>query len=39
MERYRSAVRGLAHGGTVVHVLGEGIMCAFGVPHVTEDDV
>src|SRR5262245_9084277 len=40
MERYHSAVRGPveAHGGTVVHLLGDGVMCAFGVPHVAEDD-
>ena len=27
-----------AHGGTVVQLLGDGVMCAFGVPHVAEDD-
>jgi class 3 adenylate cyclase/tetratricopeptide (TPR) repeat protein len=40
MERYHTAVRGPveAHGGTVVQLLGDGVMCAFGVPHVAEDD-
>src|SRR5215471_17696513 len=40
MERYYSAVRGPveAHGGTIVHLLGDGVMCAFGVPQVAEDD-
>ena len=27
-----------AHGGTVVQLLGDGVMCAFGVPRVAEDD-
>jgi class 3 adenylate cyclase len=40
MERYHRAVRVPveAHGGTVVQLLGDGVMCAFGVPHVAEDD-
>jgi class 3 adenylate cyclase/tetratricopeptide (TPR) repeat protein len=40
MERYHRAVRGPveAHGGTVVQLLGDGVMCAFGVPRVAEDD-
>jgi ketosteroid isomerase-like protein/tetratricopeptide (TPR) repeat protein len=40
MERYYAAMRGPveAHGGTVVQLLGDGVMCAFGVPHVAEDD-
>src|SRR5512134_1319800 len=40
MERYHAAVRVPveAHGGTVVQLLGDGVMCAFGVPHVAEDD-
>src|SRR5215510_14766809 len=40
MERYHSAVRGRieAHGGTVVQLLGDGVMCAFGVPRIAEDD-
>src|SRR5262252_2510715 len=40
MERYYGAVRGPieAHGGTVVNLLGDGVMCAFGVPQVAEDD-
>src|SRR5262245_57814075 len=40
MERYHTAVRGPveAHGGTVVQLLGDGVMCAFGVPHVAEDE-
>ena len=40
MDRYyqalRSAVEG--HGGTVVKLLGDGVMAAFGVPRVAEDD-
>jgi len=40
MDRYYQAVRAPveAHGGTVVHLLGDGVMCAFGIPQVTEDD-
>jgi class 3 adenylate cyclase/tetratricopeptide (TPR) repeat protein len=40
MERYHRAVRAPveAHGGTVVQLLGDGVMCAFGVPRVAEDD-
>ena len=40
MERYHAAVRVPveAHGGTVVQLLGDGVMCAFGVPRVAEDD-
>src|SRR6185503_18530971 len=40
MDRYHRAVRMPveAHGGTVVQLLGDGVMCAFGVPRVAEDD-
>src|SRR5262249_38084516 len=40
MDRYDRAVRAPveAHGGTVVQLLGDGVMCAFGVPRVEEDD-
>src|SRR5207244_3205452 len=40
MDRYYKAVREPieAHGGSVVQLLGDGVMCAFGVPHVAEDD-
>jgi class 3 adenylate cyclase len=40
MDRYYQAVRVPveAHGGTVVQLLGDGVMCAFGVPRVREDD-
>ena len=40
MDDYYRAVRGPieAHGGTVVQLLGDGVMCAFGVPRVAEDD-
>src|SRR5262245_14836795 len=40
MDRYHRAVRGAVeeHGGTVVQLLGDGVMCAFGVPRVAEDD-
>ena len=40
MDRYYRALREPveAHGGTVVQLLGDGVMCAFGVPRVAEDD-
>jgi class 3 adenylate cyclase len=40
MARYHEAVRGPieVHGGTVVQRLGDGVMCAFGVPRAGEDD-
>ncbi|HJQ85101.1 MAG TPA: AAA family ATPase, partial [Candidatus Binatia bacterium] len=40
MDRYYRTVRGPIedHGGTVVQLLGDGVMCAFGVPRVAEDD-
>jgi len=40
MERYHRLVRAVveAHGGVVVQLLGDGVMCAFGVPRVAEDD-
>jgi class 3 adenylate cyclase len=40
MDRYYQAVRAPveAHGGTVVSLLGDGVLCAFGVPRVAEDD-
>src|SRR5262245_50447738 len=40
MEAFHRAVRAAveAHGGTVVQLLGDGGMCAFGVPKVAEDD-
>src|SRR5215468_1254304 len=40
MDRYHRAVRVPveAHGGTVVQLLGDGVMCAFGIPRVAEDD-
>jgi class 3 adenylate cyclase len=27
-----------ATGGTVVQLLGDGVLCAFGVPRIAEDD-
>ncbi len=40
MEGYHGAVRAPveAHGGSVVQLLGDGVMCAFGIPRVAEDD-
>src|SRR5262245_23157090 len=40
MDHYYRAVRAPieANGGTVVQLLGDGVMCAFGVPRVAEDD-
>lgn len=41
MARYYAALRGAVefHGGTVVKLLGDGVMAAFGVRQVAEDDV
>lgn len=40
MDAYYQAVRGPveAGGGTVVQLMGDGVLCAFGVPTIAEDD-
>src|SRR2546425_839813 len=40
MDRYYQVVREPveAHGGRVVQLLGDGVMCAFGIPRAGEDD-
>ena len=40
MDAYYQAVRGEveAAGGTVVQLLGDGMLCAFGIPTIAEDD-
>src|SRR5262245_36916123 len=40
MDAYYRAVRGPveAAGGVVVQLLGDGVLCAFGIPRVAEDD-
>jgi len=40
MESYYATLRAAVErrGGTVVKLLGDGVMAAFGVPHVAEDD-
>ena len=40
MDRYYQVVREPveAHGGSVVQLLGDGVMCAFGIPRAGEND-